>query len=606
MALGNSTWTIQDNGGQVRTSGPQLARTIVHFAMSPAVTPNTVISVGDPSSIPARLDVGSLAEVCAFTARGGQPQYAIALNPSTAGKASAVTLTGTGLATITPGLAPHKPILVKCAVGGTIAVMALQFSLDGGATYGPVTPSVAGWTTTGVRVPGTYATLTFGAATYVVGKTLAVGIDGTVTPGSGWVGAVAILSASPTDNYEFLCTVSKGGANGVAVLTVSLDRGITTLPPMLVPSGGVVPIPDTGVYLTCSTAGGPFVLGETYAFLTIEPGATVSDYQAALTAAKASPTLQASLLHFAAMPSTAASAFSVAATLDVALLDAFSNKTFDWLGMTNCPAAAGGMRISSPMNPRKLLRPLSWLAAERYVETDPRNELGATKPDVQTATGDGSLHMFLPAGATSIAGPGDIVMPASTPIYDAAEVDSVIIAARGSDLTRTSMFVGGRDENITPGLDDVQINTARTYGGPLKAYLSITATVSGWKNLTSNTSYVDAGAVRALDVMIAALRPVAFSLLGQRPRTNADGTIEEGDARNWDTLLDAAVKRSVGLVKGGDYVQPQCSFASAAVLRSSQLGIAPKRLDISYTFQPLGEVTGVSNVVAFSGVLSVP
>jgi hypothetical protein len=43
----------------------------------------------------------------------------------------------------------------------------------------------------------------------------------------------------------------------------------------------------------------------------------------------------------------------------------------------------------------------------------------------------------------------------------------------------------------------------------------------------------------------------------------------------------------------------------AKVLRTSQLGQSPKRLDISYTFQPLGEVTSVANTVAFSGVLSV-
>jgi hypothetical protein len=605
MALGNSRWQIQTTGGQVRVAGPQLARTIVHMAMSPLATPNQLLSIGDPSSIAARLDSGTLAECCSFTARGGQPQYAMALTPSTTGKCGAVTLTGTGLATIVPGVGPHKAIQIRCIAGGALGVMTVQFSTDGGATWGPVMTSAVGWSSTpGVRVPGTYAVLTFAAGTYVAQKTASVGIDGSVTLGSGWVGAIAVLSASPVDNYEVLVSVAKGGANGVASLAVSLDNGVSKLPPMQVPVGGVVTIPGTGIFLTCSTTGGPFVLGESYFFLAIEPGPTSSDIQAAVTAAKASPTIAAAALHLAIMPSSAANAFSAAAVLDVGILDAFNNKTFDWVGLTNCPSAAGGMRIISPLTGRAQLRPLSWLACERFVETDPRNELAAVKPDVQTATGDGSLHVFFPAGTTTLAGPGDIVMPTSTVLYDAADTDTVIVAARGSDLTRTSMFVGGRDENLTPGLDDVQINTVRTYGGPLKAYLSITSGVAGWKNLTTNASYVDAGAVRGLNVMIAALRPVAFGLLGQRPRTNPDGTIAEDEARAWDTLLDTAVKRSLGLVKGGDYVRPQASFASAKVQRSSQLGQAPKRLDVAYTYQPLGEVTDISNIVAFSSVLS--
>lgn len=604
MSLGNSNWAIQTNGGQVRATSASLARTVVHLDVSPVATPNTLIPIGDPSSIPAKLGTGRLAEVCAFTARGGQPQFAMAVNPSVAGKAGPAVLTGASLATITPGTAPHKPILTRCFLGGALGTMSVQFSLDGGVTFGPVITSAAGWATTGIAVPGTYCTLTFAAATYVATKTHTVGIDGSITPGSAWVGVVAILSASPIDDYEIVATVAKGGLLGVGALSVSLDNGISTLPPMLVPSGGVVPIPGTGVYLTCATGGGPFNAGEFYAALTIGPGFSTSDITTALTALKAYRTLQASLIHLASMPSTAAGAFSAAATVDAAVLDGFNNNVFDWEAMVNCPSSLGGMRITSPLTSRKHIRPLSWLACERYVETEPRNELAATKPDVQTATGDGSLHIYLPAGAMSITGPGDIVMPSTTVLYDAADTDTVILAARGSDLTRTSVFVGGRDEFINPGLDDVQINTARTYGGPLKAYLSITAGVIGWKNLSTNTSYVDAGGLRALNIMVAALRPVAQGLLGQRPQVNADGTISEAAARVWDTLLDSAVKKSMG-IGGGDFTQAQCSFASASVLRSSQLGNSPRRLDISYTFQPLGEVTSESNTVAFSGVLTV-
>jgi hypothetical protein len=591
MAAGNSSWSIRAGGGQIRASAQQLARTVVHLDVSPLGTPNTLIPIGDPAAIPSLLDTGRLAEVCAFTSQRGQAKYALPVTPSVPGAASAVAQAGAvGTGVIVVSIAPHKAIIIKCITGGTLATATFQFSLDGGVTWSAtVTSSTGPWS---YRVPGTYCTLTFAAATYVATKTCTIGVDGTVTNGSGWVGVVTQVS-SPIDDYEAQIIVLKGGALGTATLSISLDAGISILmASVLVPTGGVIVVPGTGLVLTCSST---FGATDVYTFLTVGPAGSTSDYQAALTALQASPTVQASLLHISAMPSSASAAFSLAATLDAAVMNAFNNGRFDWEGALDCPSKAGGMRINSTLTGRKHLRPLSWLAVDLYCRTDPKDELAAVAI--------GPLRAFFAAGATTISGPGDVVSP-STPIYDTADTDAVITAARGADLLRTSVFVGGRDEALNPGLDDVQINTARTYGGPLAAYLTISAGVAGWKNLTSNASYADAGAVRALNAMIAALRPVAQQLMGQRPQVNGDGTIAELAAGGYDTVLDGAVRRSMGLVMGGDYPVPQCSSASASVLRSSQLGQNPKRLDIAYTFQPLGEVTQISNQVAFSGVLS--
>lgn len=593
MALGNSTWSVRSGGGQVRASSQQLTRAVVHLDVSPFGTPNTVIPIGDPSSIPALLDTGRLAEVCAFTSQKGQAKYAVVVNPSQAGAVGTVTQLGTGTGTVTPSAAPHKPILVRCIAGGALGTASFQFSLDGGVTWSAVYVSTV--TSFSMRVPGTYCVLTFGAATYVATKTLTVGIDGTVTPGSAWVGTVTQAS-SPIDDYEVVVTMTKGGALGAAIAQVSLDNGNSPLPTMLVPSGGVVIIPGTGLVLTFAST---FVQLDKYSFVAIGPGFSTSDLSNALAGLKATRTVQASLIHVAAMPSSAAGAMSAASTLDSAVVDAFNNGIFDWLGACDCPSSAGGMRIASTLSNsgRKALRPLSWLAVDLYCRTDPKDELAATAL--------GGLRNYQPAGATSIKGPGDIVMPSTSPIYDTADTDAIIIAARGSDLTRTSVFVGGRDEASQPGLDDVQFNTARTYGGSLTAYLSITAGVSGWKNLTTDAFYVDAGAVRGLNVMIAALRPVLVQLLGQRPKVNSDGTIAENAAGGYDTVIDGAVKRSLGLKVGGDFKEAQASLATASVLRSSQLGQNPKRLDVAYTYQPLGEITGIANAVSASGVLSV-
>lgn len=593
MALGKSRWSIRSGGGQLRASPQQLARTVVHLDVSPRGTPNTLIPIGDPSGIPALLDTGRLAEVCAFTSYQGQAKYAVPVTPSQAGAIAAFGHSGSGAGTLAGSCAPHRAILLKCIAGGALGSCSFQTSTDGGTTWSPVMTSVAG-STWAFRVLNTYSTLTLAAATYVANKTLTVGIDGTVTPGSGWVGTVTQVS-SPIDDYEVVVAVTKSGALGAAVVQVSLDNGITYLPTMLVPSSGVIVIAGTGLVLTFS---GTFAQTDAYNALAIGPSFTVSDLTNALAALKGVRTVQAALIHVSAMPSSASSAFTVASALNSAVQDAFDNNIFDWQAACDCPSSAGGMRITSTLsnNGRKALRPLSWLAVQRFCQTDPKDEIAARAL--------GELPIFLPAGSTTIAGPGDIVMPSTTPVYDTADSDSVIIAARGSDLNRTSVFVGGRDEALQPGLDDVQINTACTDGGPIAAYLSISSGVAGWKNLTTDAFYVDAGAVRGLNSMIAAMRPVMQQLMGQRPKANPDGTIAENAAGGYDTVINGAVQRAVGLKKGGAYADPQCSDASASVLRSSQVGQSPKRLDVAYTFQPLGEITDESNVVSASGVIS--
>ena len=163
---------------------------------------------------------------------------------------------------------------------------------------------------------------------------------------------------------------------------------------------------------------------------------------------------------------------------------------------------------------------------------------------------------------------------------------------------------GGRDEYATPGLDSVQINTARSYRGRRGAFLSVTAGGTGWKNMTLDASFQDAGAVRALNVALAGLRVTQATLIAQRPPVNPDGTITETQARAWDTLLDNSIKRGCGLKVGGAFTAAQASAATATVSRASQLGVSPKQLDVSYTFQPLGEVSSVNGTVLFSGTIS--
>ena len=218
----------------------------------------------------------------------------------------------------------------------------------------------------------------------------------------------------------------------------------------------------------------------------------------------------------------------------------------------------GTYRVTSPISGRKALRPLGWGVAARYVDTEPRQDISALQPF-------GALPFYIPPGRLSI----------------------------------------GRDESTSPSLDNVQLNTGRNYRGRNGVFLSITAGGAGWKNLSTQATWQNAGAVRTLNTGIASVRVVAQGLMGQRPPVKPDGTIGEVTRLAWTAMIDNAFKRALGMIKGGDFTDPQASVATAVVLSSSQLGQTPKRLDIAYTLQPLGFVSSVNNQLFFSGVISV-
>jgi hypothetical protein len=600
MAIGDSTWQISAGGGSIRATSAQLARAVVHFGFSPLLPPNTLLQVGsDTNSLLAALDYSPLAELAAFTGRSGLVKYVVALNPSTMGGLAAnTTLNGTGSGTVTFAAAPHRGITVLCVLGGPLGTAQFKFSLDGGNTYGPVfTSSGSPWVQ---LVSGTFCQLSFAAATYVTNKTLNVSTTGVVTPGTGWAGVVTQTS-SPLDNFEPVITILTGGPLATASVSVSMDNGNSTeIGQLLTPSGGVFAIPNTGVYVTMV---GTFNKGDTYSTLATGPSCSTTDMTNAANVTMQNPTVQATLLHNSLMPASAAAAFSAASTLESSVELAFSSYAKDWQAICDCPSNKGGTRITSPITGRKLQRGASWLWVDRYVDTDPKMELAA-----KAAQGDaqqGAFRAFLPAGSSGIAGLGDIVLSAGNAIRDAADADSTITGARGADLNRTAVCVSGRDEFLNPGLDSAQINTFRTYNGPLAIYGTITSGVAGFKMLTTNASYADGAAVRVLDVGVAGLRPLAEDELGQDYATNLDGTIAASAKAILDTKFDTAFKLLLGMAKGGDFSQPQASSVSAQVLASSQLGTAPKTLQIAYQLQPRGKVTNVQNALTLSGTLTV-
>jgi hypothetical protein len=365
---------------------------------------------------------------------------------------------------------------------------------------------------------------------------------------------------------------------------------------MQVPTAGVLVIPGTGLVITCSVGAGNFVQGDTYSFLTAPPGFSTSDITTNMTAIRAQRTYRLAIVHNGAQPNTAAGAISAGSTLETAIEAAFNSDGLDWQGVTEGPSQGGtapwgGDIVVSGSNAiRDSADTDAVVVAARVGQDWPRTALHTAMHRITSPTT--GRKMLRPSGWAYVG--------------RAVAIDPSVDPARRVDGP-LPIFQVGRDEDATPGLDDAQINAVQTErDNPGQAVASITSGGFGWKNLTTQANFQWAAGVRVLNMFIAGLRPIAKQYLGSDQVTNLDGTIEEKAARKIDGVVNTAARRRVGLESGGDFPpsNPQASSASASVLRSSQLGQSPHRLDIAYDLQSLGFVSDVQSTVNYSGVLS--
>lgn len=586
MALAKVTMTTRSGGRQTRPNGARVAKSICALVVSPKGTPNTVLRIDSPTSISKQLDMGKGADIAALCGAS----FVVVLNPSTTGALSAaVTKTGDGTATIVPSLAPHRLIEIKITVAGALGTMKYRYRVGGvGAWSAEITSTAVAYS---IRIPGTFTTLTFAAGTYVLNSTYTIATNGVITLGGSAINTVTQVS-SPLDDYDFAIVVKKAGGLGTAMLAVSVDGGNATgagrsfLPDVPVPSGGVIVIEGTGVVLTCS---GTFVADEVYSFLALAPQPTNSDITNAVNAAVADKPASVgfSLLLLAGMPASAAAAISAAATLNTAIESAETNYGAQWQGFCDSPLVgdaviSGGNAVADTADDS---------AAQRTARE-----------------GQNLKHTAVFYGTTRMTGLNG---------WKLKRGRSVVLAKRFNETDPgpgmvdrelgplTNVFAQGVDAADFVELDDVQLNglqEERHLGEG--SFPAITSGGYGVKNLTTDDDYQDADGVRALNCALRALRPVLEKLKGSRPETNPDGTILEEVAVDWDVIVDTAIKAGVGLASGA-FAQPQVSSATARILRTSQLGQTPHKLEAEYEVQKRGMVSDVEATGTYSGVLSV-
>lgn len=248
--------------------------------------PNTLYNFGDPVTATNSLVGGELLELVQYVLKAapGSLVQCMPLNPTTQGGVGSVTQSGTGGLTVTPTLAPHGAITLTITTGGALGTMALTVGvtnpLTGVTTTSAPITSLSSWSSTGFQVPGTYATVTFSAGTYVVTDTYTISTLGAIThTGSGAPSSPTFI-ASPVDAYSsVVVTIVKAGAVGTSQFTYSLDGGNVTS--ATITSAASYAIPNTGIVLGFS---GTAVAGDTYTFQVAPPTFTNTDFTNANTA----------------------------------------------------------------------------------------------------------------------------------------------------------------------------------------------------------------------------------------------------------------------------------------------------------------------------------
>lgn len=119
------------------------------------------------------------------------------------------------------------------------------------------------------------------------------GSAGAVTKTGTGTGTVTV-AGTPRDAYEVTVVITRTGeeiADGTAAFTYTLDGGDVVSPEIAIPSSGTYVLPGTGLTLAFANgvSGTSFVAGDTHAFTTTAPAATLSDLNDAFDALLADP-----------------------------------------------------------------------------------------------------------------------------------------------------------------------------------------------------------------------------------------------------------------------------------------------------------------------------
>jgi hypothetical protein len=542
--------TIADPGlGQVPAS---VANASAKIGVCSDGVVGTVYSANDNGTAANLLGQGPLVDAMAHTLSvAGGPVFALPINPSAAGSASAVTRgvqIGTG--TLTVSLAPRQSIAIKIGTGGTNGTATFSVSLGGGA-YGSIVATTGG--TFAYAVPGTLTTITLASGqTWVAADIYTVATDGTVTlSGSGPAASNVTHADSPLDAYSVLVTVITTGALGAGVFSYSIDGGNSVSGQILIPSGGKYAIPGTGVVLVFS---GTFTAGDTYTFTTTTAGFSNSDVTAALTTLLAAP-IDFGFVHIVGMGANSAAAAATAAVVQTAMGTAEAGFRY-MFAVTECPTSesdatvaaafgttvairigvcAGDAALISPLNGRILRRNLAWVYSARLA--------------------------LIPAGED----PGFV--------------------GRGALPNVKSIY---RDEQATPLLDASRFVTLRTFPGRPGYFVT-----NGNMMASPGSDFNLVQRRRVMDVACKVVRNAEMPFLNGSVRVDPKtGFIDERDAQTFENTVNSQLRAAV--------VATGMASSSSVVMNRTTNILATNSEPVTVRILPLAYLKQIQTNIGFT------
>ena len=519
-----------------------------------------IAGFGSITALSQALGSGPLAESAAHLLGipNAGPVYVLPTYPSTFGTVGAVTQNGPGAGSVAASLAPDQTIAMKVVLGGTLATATVQFSINGGAYGTPILTSASP-----APVPGTLTKLTLPAGTYVAGDIYLFNTDGTKSlTGSGPAASGITVTSRPLDQYDVIVTISAAGGLGVGQFTYSQDGGITTSASYLIPSGGIFPVPGTGVVLTFS---GTYVAGTTYSLSTVAPSLTTGDVAGAMDLANATSLIDWSIIHVVGRPTTAANAATLASTVDTKLTVAQAGYRYG-RGVVECPhdADISGSNTDAAAQ--------SAFAAFSSLRT-------------MVCIGDARIVSVLPGGRylrRSCAHPVTARISSVSPGTD-------IAATRLGPLSFITKIY--RDESVYQTLDLARFTTLRTYTGQIGYYITNGRLMAP---VGSDFAYLVAG--RVMDAACRVARQALFGYINDDLEVGPDGKIRGKKADEIEKFVKAKLEAALITSNGG---AGDASAVGVFVDRTANIistGILPVEIKIT----PKGYARQISTTIGFT------
>lgn len=496
------------------TTGAQLAALITGVPAALAIWGATALGSGAAVCAQSLSTYSETAGRIVVRALQGSIQYRVTVSGTNT--ALAVALTGGTIVDVTQSTnANGEP------TGTALAIQSLLASLAA-ANPGVFTSSLAG-AGTGLLGAKSLTSLTFGST-----------------------GAMTV-SGSPNDAYEVTVAIRTGGALGAADFRVSLGKanGVPIFGPAvyLIPSSGVVTLPDTGLTLTFT---GSFDALDRFAFATTAPTSTLADIISALEYFKLRP--------------ERAGLVAVAGQIPV----------------TDIPAwvAALGVEADALEAEKKYLRILLELAGP-----------GSGQSNANWASQVAALTANLAHPRLSIFG-GAANMVSSLPLPQPGRFE--VVNGNRAMFARALRFPSGRDvgdqslgAGLTGVLQGLQTDIAASLAGARLSYLYLLSGVPGvhadfllFDSNTGDFTYGVYGRVLDEAMYYGSLRQTRYLNTAQR-RTRS-GTIDPGAALAIEQDLTQVLVNK--MVKTG-----QINAAYVVVDKTN----TDNRLKITYYVQPL-------------------